>query len=83
MITPGQPARSLLYHALASPNVVEHKNNTELNLFPTLLQIDTVENYVFSVRNASLEELISEARVLLDLSASDGLELAVGVFASE
>lgn len=40
-IEPGKPARSLLFHALASPNVVNG-----VSAFPTLKQLDTVENYV-------------------------------------
>src|SRR4051812_46850467 len=45
-IEPGQPARSLLYHALASPNVVGTADGKRLGKFPTLAQLEAVENYV-------------------------------------
>lgn len=42
-IEPGKPARSLLFHALASPNV-----GNGVTAFPTPKQLDTVENYVYA-----------------------------------
>jgi hypothetical protein len=51
-ITAGFPADSLLYHALASPNVT-----TDLSGFPTLKEIETVENYVFGVQLPTLGSL--------------------------
>jgi hypothetical protein len=38
-IEPGQPARSLLYHALASPNVLSGAEGEPLAAFPTLAEI--------------------------------------------
>lgn len=55
-IEPGNPARSLLYHALASPNVAQN-NGTPLAGFPTLRDLEIVENYVFGARPPSLAEL--------------------------
>ena len=51
-ITGGQPARSLLYHALASPQV--HPTTTgqpspNPGDYPTLDELDTVENFVYSL----------------------------------
>src|ERR671910_3193676 len=48
-IEPGRPARSLLYHALASPNVVVGAGGQTLGAFPTLAEMEAVENYVFGV----------------------------------
>jgi hypothetical protein len=56
-IEPGRPARSLLYHALASPNVLVGADGEPLGAFPTLAEIKTIENYVFGVRPPSLGEL--------------------------
>lgn len=48
-VEPGRPARSLLFHALASPNVVTGVEAAPLGAFPTLAEIEAVENYVFGV----------------------------------
>ncbi|TKB94425.1 MAG: hypothetical protein E8D41_04360 [Nitrospira sp.] len=55
-ITAGSPADSLLYHAMASPNVT-----TGLSGFPTLKEIETVENYVFGVQPPTLGSLKTKA----------------------
>jgi hypothetical protein len=60
-IEPGSPDRSLLYHAFASPSVAADRNNVELRGFPTLAEIDAVENYVYGVEPPTLEAL--QARV--------------------
>ena len=46
-IEPGHPARSLLFHALASPNVLTTPDGAPLGAFPTLAELDTIENYVY------------------------------------
>lgn len=50
-ITAGNPAQSLLYHALASPAV--HPTGTEkvaaANRYPTLEQLDVIENFIYSL----------------------------------
>jgi hypothetical protein len=51
-ITSGSPANSVLYHALASPNVT-----AGISGFPSLKEIETVENYVFGVQPPTLESL--------------------------
>lgn len=60
-ITAGVPARSLLYHALASPNVMwsDIGKSKKLEVFPTLEQIETIENYVYGVNPPSLSFLES------------------------
>jgi hypothetical protein len=55
-IAAGSPANSLLYHALASPNVTEG-----LSGFPTLQEIESVENYVFGVQPPTLRSLKTRA----------------------
>jgi hypothetical protein len=72
-IEPGAPARSLLYHGLASPGVTAGPRG-KLRAFPTLAELDLVENYIFAVRRATLDSL---ARL------ADGAPLAVVVFAYE
>lgn len=73
-IEPGHPARSLLYHAFASPNVVIRADGTDLKKFPTLAELDTIENYVYGAEPPTLEELRERG---------GGSPLAVCVFASE
>lgn len=73
-IEPGSPARSLLYHAIASPNVVFGADGNRLTLFPDLNEIEVVENYVFGRAAPRINELV-------DFHAPS--ELAVVVFAYE
>ena len=55
-ITAGSPANSLVYHALASPNVI-----AGISGFPTLKEIESVENYVFGVQPPTLRSLKTRA----------------------
>lgn len=73
-IEPGSPARSLLFHAFASPNVVMGADGNELTEFPTLAELDTVENYLYGVQAPSIVELRVRAKYA---------PLAIAVFASE
>ena len=73
-IEPGNPARSLLFHALASPSVTEDGEGNDLSAFPTLGELETVENYVYAAKRASLADLHALA---------DGSPLAIAVFACE
>jgi hypothetical protein len=59
-IEPGQPDQSLLYHALAAPTVVFDRSDDELRGFPTLAEIEAVENYVYAARHATLNSLQRE-----------------------
>ncbi|WP_235431583.1 hypothetical protein [Paenibacillus sp. VT-400] len=72
-IEPGYPARSLLYHALASPNVNLGLNGLPLSVFPTLAELDVVENYVYGIKPPCLSELHQRA----------GGDLAIVVFSTE
>ena len=60
-VEPGIPARSLLFHALASPNVTTGADGQELTAFPTPAELAAVENYVFGVRSPSLPDLLARA----------------------
>lgn len=53
----GNPALSLLYHAFASPNVYPnpHAPRTDED-FPTLTELDTIENYIYSLANKRLAD---------------------------
>src|SRR4051812_40526031 len=52
-IEPGSPSRSLLYHALASPNVLTAPDGTPLDFFPKPFELEAVENYIFGVKPPS------------------------------
>ena len=73
-IEPGNPSRSLLFHALASPNVLKGADNKPLKAFPTLAELETLENYVYAVQAPSLPDLQVRAQ---------GGVLGIVVFASE
>ncbi|RFC35292.1 MAG: hypothetical protein DID92_2727744143 [Candidatus Nitrotoga sp. SPKER] len=77
-IEPGKPALSLVYHALASPRVIEYVDANgavvPMREFPSLADIEWIEDYVYSTRHASLEDL----RVL-----ANGAHLAIVVYALE
>src|SRR5215204_6551853 len=73
-IEPGRPARSLLFHALASPNVLRGTSNEPLAAFPTLAEIESVENYVFGFEPPSVDDLVARF---------PHADMAVAVFATE
>jgi len=73
-IEPEIPARSLLYHALASPNVLNAPDGSRLGYFPTLKNLEDAENYIFGVQQPSIPELLQRA---------NATALAVVVFAYE
>lgn len=57
-IEPADPARSLLYHALASPNVYATPPTTRTDDdFPTLIELDVIENYIYSIANKKIADL--------------------------
>lgn len=73
-IEPGRPAHSLLYHALASPQVTKTPDGNPVAEYPTPAEIEAVENLVYGISPPSIQEL--RVRV-------DGAPLAIVVFASE
>jgi hypothetical protein len=56
-IQPGQPDRSLLHHAFAAPSVVAGRDGAALGGFPTLAEIEALENYVYGVEPPTFAEL--------------------------
>ena len=54
---PGEPDKSLLYHAFATPTVVSDPTGHMLGGFPTVAEIDIVENYIYTARAATLDAL--------------------------
>ena len=50
-VEPGSPAKSLLYHALASADIhptSDGKPSNNPQAYPTLAELDTIENYIYS-----------------------------------
>lgn len=72
-IEPGSPAKSLLYHALASPEVILDAGGAEIREFPSLEDLETIENYVFGIEPPSIADLINQR----------GTNIAIAVFAVE
>jgi hypothetical protein len=57
-IEPADPGRSLLYHALASPNVNPSETGSRADSdYPTLAELDLIENYIYSVAKRKLKDL--------------------------
>jgi len=56
-IEPAHPGRSLLYHALASANV-HPERGAKQSVYPTLEQLDIVENYIYSRAQARLDTFV-------------------------
>ena len=56
-ISRGNPDRSLLYHAFASPCVVAERNGAKLGGFPTLAEIEAVENFVYGADPPTIGEI--------------------------
>ncbi len=58
-IEPAKPGLSLLYHGLASVNVHPTSNgqaSEKMDDYPSLEELDTIENYIYSVANRSLSD---------------------------
>lgn len=53
-VEPGVPGRSLLYHALASPDIRPDTPAPGPADFPTLEELDTVENYIYSTAKRTI-----------------------------
>src|ERR1700733_5923513 len=56
-VYPSDPAQSLLYHAFASSNVSNYREQS-LQDFPTLDEISALENLIYSLAKLSFEDLI-------------------------
>ena len=67
-IEPGSPAKSLLYHALASADVHPTTIGTPSNdpkVYPTLDELDTIENYIYSRANRKLSSFTNPVIVIV------------------
>lgn len=73
-IEPGDPARSLLYHALANPRVLRGKDGRMLGMFPSEDDIDTIESFIFATANRTLSDVVERSGVK---------KLSIVVFATE
>lgn len=56
-IEAGRPAESLLYHALASPNVTATADGTPLTAFPSAVEIEQLLNFVYGANPPSVAML--------------------------
>jgi hypothetical protein len=59
-IEPGLPAASLLYHAFACPDVhptATGEPATSVDAYPTLAELDSIENYTYSLRPCQSADL--------------------------
>lgn len=67
-IEPGVPARSLLYHALASADVhptVNGNPNPDPAAYPTINDLDTIENYIYSRAKRTLRSFTNPVIVVV------------------
>jgi hypothetical protein len=71
-VEPGDPARSLFYHVFASPHVTPD-GIPDIH-YPTMKELEIIENYIYSVSLPSIETLLGQAK---------GSKLAIVVFAYE
>lgn len=60
-IEPGDPARSLLFHAFASPSVTTGADSAEFGAFPTAAELDALENYVYGAQPPSIAALLTRS----------------------
>jgi hypothetical protein len=73
-IEPGDPALSLFYHALASPHVHPSQIEPRPENYPTVADLEIVENFIYAAAQITVEKLREKAK---------GHELAIVVFAYE
>jgi hypothetical protein len=83
-VEPGVPDRSLMFHALASPQVVRKVDGTVITKFPTPREIETVENYIYSLNgiSASVPDLKSLVAKRIGVAPANP-RFAIVVFAQE
>ena len=89
-IQAGRPSRSLLYHAFSSPLVHPASNGTvKPSYYPTLSELDSIENYIYSKNDVSLSDLMppkkSDTKLVVAVFAYQyriGARSANGKFAS-
>src|SRR5207302_1819340 len=59
-VTAAQPASSLLYHAFASPLVTRDHRGRTLQGFAMPVELDVLENFIFSLAPVSLPQFIQD-----------------------
>jgi hypothetical protein len=80
-IEPGSPARSLLYHALASADVHPTANGNpsqDSNVYPTIDDLDTIENYIYSRARRTLRSFTNPVIVVSAYQYQNTLRSAHG-----
>ncbi len=80
-IEPGSPAKSLLYHALASADVHPTTDGTPSNdpqVYPTLDELDTIENYIYSRAKRKLSSFTNPVIVIVAYQYRHPLKSAHG-----
>ncbi len=83
-IEPGQPARSLLYHALASPAVhptADGSPAADPAAYPTLEELDTLENYIYSRAQKQLTDFPGVVVVVFSHQYRTGARTGHGLYA--
>lgn len=83
-IEPGIPARSLLYHAMASPLVhpaMSSGSSLDPTAYPTLEEIDTVENYIYSLTKCKLADFPGAVVAVFSYQYRTASRTAHGLFA--
>jgi hypothetical protein len=78
-IEPGSPAKSLLYHMLASPDVLPE--GVSEDGYPTLSDLDTIENYVFASARRKLSDFDDPVVAVFAYQYRTGHRTAHGVHA--
>jgi hypothetical protein len=73
-IEPGDPALSLFYHALASPHVHPPGIESRPENYPTIADLEVVENFIYAEAEMTVDKLRAKAK---------GRPLAIVVFAYE
>lgn len=82
-VEPAAPARSLIYHAFASPMVTEGPSG-RLTAFPTPADIDVLENFIYASAKRRLADIHDIAReTVRSLGGNGDGALAVVMMASE
>lgn len=82
-IEPGHPEKSLLFFALAHPSVASNAHY-DLQGYPTLGELETVENLVYARARRTMTDVKAAAnRIHRSHSSVDPVELAVVLFATE
>ena len=67
-IEPGVPSHSILFHALASPDLVTTPDGTQLQIFPTAAELDIAENMVFRIMPRTILSITSNLQNLSNLA---------------